>query len=305
VYAANLRAFVREFVSDEHARTTILLIGLIPGAGSIVNHQANILVVGCWLAAAVAVRRERWWLAAGCLAVPCFKMYPVAMAGVFAVLYPRPLIGRLIVALTGLLLLPFAFHATDAVTYRMETMWRYIADGRHYAIFPYQTAYEAWQRHVGPVEAKMLLPGQAIVGLAIPLVLVLQRRRGRPDGELIVAAIVLTSLWCVTLGPSIEAHTYLIAAPALGWRLAGQLTSPRRSWFAVGLTAFAIAMAGSLLFAISPAVRDPLCDWRIPFFAVGAIFATELVAAIRWQPATEIESATTLPFGRTPRRRAA
>jgi hypothetical protein len=278
LYAFGFRRFIADHSPDEQTSATMLAVGLLPGFGSLVNHQANVLVIGCWLLAAVEARRERWWLTAIWLAIPGFKLYTLAMAGVFAVLYPRPLIARLAITISAILMMPFLFHSSDAVIYRLSTMWTYITEGDHYRIFPYQTLFEFWQRYVGSVEAKRFLPIQAFVGISIPVSLSICQRLGHDRNELLRSALFLTSLWCVSFGPSIEPHTYLLAAPALGWGLANAVRN--QSVIAIVGISVTIASAGSPIYTLGQAIRLFLSTNKIPFVLVTSMFLIALFNSI-------------------------
>ena len=113
-------AFVSHFPVTQSpnpaCREVVFLSGLLIGSGSLANHQANVLIIGCWLWGAVAVHKGRWWTAALLFALPGFKIYTWTAGLVFASLYPRKLAGRFAIVVLGLLGLPFLFHPAAAVT---------------------------------------------------------------------------------------------------------------------------------------------------------------------------------------------
>lgn len=278
LYGIGLRRFIADHSHDAKTQSVMLIVGLLPGFGSLVNHQANVLVIGCWLLAAVEARCGRWWLTAFWLTLPGFKLYTLVMAGVFAVLFPRPLIGRLAITIATILLIPFVFHSTDAVIYRLTTLWTYITQGDHYRIFPYQTLFEFWQRYVGPVEAKRFLPIQAVLGISIPVTLSIRQRLGHDQDEILRCALFLTSLWCVSFGPSIEPHTYFLVAPAFGWALANALRN--QSYISIVVVSVTIASAGSPIYSLGQPIRDFLSTNKIPFVLITCVFLTGLVNSI-------------------------
>lgn len=279
VYAAGLRAFLRQNGLHGPGYQLALACGLLVGCGSPVNLQANVLVVACWLWAVVAVRRERWWLAAALFALPAFKIYTLATALVFVAIYPRQLGVRLAVAVGGLLALPFAFHPAVAVNHRIATLIPYLASGDHYERFSYQTLYEAWRMYVGDVQAAWLLPVQASLGLAVPLVVLRWRRNGATEEAVERTGLFLGMTWCVSFGPSIEPQTYLIAAPALGWWLARFAFGPRPNRLAATALAVVVALAGSPIYGIGPFVREALIPTRVPFLAMATLHLAALYAA--------------------------
>lgn len=270
-YAGGLRAYLTvDPPGGGVAWQVALAVGLLVGCGSPANLQANVLIVACYLWAAVAVRGRWWWTAAVLFALPMFKLYTLAPGLVFAALYPRQLGLRLAVAVAGLLALPYVSHPAAAVGHRYHTLLAYLTGGDHYELFSYQTLYEAWRRYVGGVNAKWLLPVQAAAGLAVPLVLWKLRKGGAAAADVERNGLFLTLTWCVSFGPSIEPQTYLLAAPAVGWWLARCSFGPRPHCGAAVALLLVAAVAGSPLFAV-PAVRTALIPARVPFFALAAV----------------------------------
>jgi hypothetical protein len=285
IYAGGLLAFLNRFpvTGDPErpfaGRGLALLVTLLVGGGSLMNHQSNTLIVGCWLWGAVAVRGKRWWLAAFLFAVSGFKLYSLAVGLVFAALYPRQLAPRFAAVLVGLLALPCLFHPTDAVAYRLTTLVSYLTTGAHYKMFTgYVTLYETWRRYVGPVDAANLLPIQAGLGAAVPVVLWLLRRRGVPAAQLERHALFLASVWCVSFGPSIEPHTYLLAAPMIGWLTARCFQGDRPS-LKLGAPLLVLALlAGSPLTALSPGLRDFAHGSKVSCVGMMALYLALLTA---------------------------
>ncbi len=118
VLKSNLFAGIKE---RNYGLVYILLVPL--AVGNIDISQANPLVEGLLLAAIAAVYVERWNSAALCVAIAtCFKIYPIAVGLLICVIAPRRFIGRMLIALLLLLLVPFVFQH-----------WSYVAD-----------QYQAW-----------------------------------------------------------------------------------------------------------------------------------------------------------------
>ena len=104
------------------------------GLESLNNGQANVLNAGCLLWGAVLVARERWWLAALCLALPGFKIYPLALGLLLSALFPR-LTPRFILAVLATLLLPFLLHPAERVWSGYANVFEYIRGGSHYVAY--------------------------------------------------------------------------------------------------------------------------------------------------------------------------
>jgi hypothetical protein len=245
VYLTGLRAFfagcVLPSLPGKCPRWTwpvFLTCGVGVGVSSLVNQQANPLIIGLLMWGAVHVQGRRWWLAALCLTLPAFKVYPLALGLVFAALYPRQLLPRLLAVVAVLLALPFVALPAEAVE-RYRWIAEYAADDLHSLRFHMVGVREWLARHGYEWGPREFFPIQAAAGLLIPLLLLWggEGDRGRER-----RAFVLVSLWFVTFGPSVEAPTYLLAAPALGWLLLRAWH--RRAWTAFGFVLGLIALCG-------------------------------------------------------------
>lgn len=246
VYLSGLEVFYRACVAPTlraEVRQWSLLVfvgcGLGVGLSSLANQQANVLIVGLLLWGTWAVCTERWWLAAVCLGLPVFKVYPLALGLVFAVLYPRPLLPRLLAVVAVLFAVPFLVLPFSDAWMRYVWIAEYAMDGTHSLRFNLVGVKE-WLAQRGVVLSMAeFLPLQAATGLLIPLGLLFSRG---DRAEKLQEGFVLTSLWFVTFGPSVEAPTYLLAAPALGWLLL--LQWHRQAWTALGLVLGVVLLCG-------------------------------------------------------------
>jgi len=73
-----------------HEASAIFLLVLPLAVGSLNNAQSNPLVIGLLLIAVAAVMSNRWTLAAAAVAVATyFKLYPIALGMLLALLYPK------------------------------------------------------------------------------------------------------------------------------------------------------------------------------------------------------------------------
>jgi hypothetical protein len=235
VYFTGLRAFQRTFVPREQV-ATFLAVSLLVGLSSLWNQQANTFIIGCLLWGSVAVVRQRWWLAAVCLGLPAFKFYPLALGLVDAVFAPR-LAGRLALVILALVLLPTLFLGIEETWTRYAWIAEYAAEGVHALRFNLVGVRELLARHGYDFEMCSFFWIQAFTGALIPLVLVASSPEDRVRG-----GFLLTSLWFVTFGPSVEAQTYLLAAPALGLLLAE--AQQRGEWLSWGFLLGVALVAG-------------------------------------------------------------
>ena len=119
VFCGGLAWWGRAVLPPALTRGQRALLFLLPAPltfGNVHNGQANVLIVGLLLLAVAAVARERFNVAALCLAVAClFKVYPIAVGLLLAALYPRRLAPRLGLLLAAGLLLPFLLQRSGYV----------------------------------------------------------------------------------------------------------------------------------------------------------------------------------------------
>lgn len=93
--------------TDRH-RAWLLLLTIPMMQGNLNSAQANALVVACLLAALAAINESRWNIASAVLAVAfLIKGYPLAVALLLIVLYPKQLGWRLPIAIALGFLTPF------------------------------------------------------------------------------------------------------------------------------------------------------------------------------------------------------
>src|SRR5262249_19778977 len=113
--------------NEAHVGALFLLV-LPLAIGNLNNGQSNVLVIGLIVTALAAVTDGRWHLASACVAAAClFKVFPIAVGLLLALLYPRRFAGRLVVALVLGAALPFLLQRPE-----------YVAE-----------QYAGWLRHMG------------------------------------------------------------------------------------------------------------------------------------------------------------
>src|SRR5262249_9740666 len=120
-------------------------------------------------------------------------------------------------------------------------------------------------------------PIQAATGLVIPLLLLLSPRN---EASLERRGFVLTCLWFVTFGPSVEGPTYLLVAPALGglllraWR--------RQAWTAFGFVLGVVLLCGPAQTSLfGREVQEWLARTRPACLVLLMALAWQIVAAAR------------------------
>jgi len=269
-----LRAFAGRFApGDVTARAIILVAAPLAGIGSVANNQSNLFIAGCFAWGAALVHDRRWWTAAVVLAAPGFKLYTLAPGLVYAALYPRRFAARFAGAAAGWWLLPFLIYPADPLHERFATVGVYIGTGSHYENYPFMGVREFLERYAVRLGPGAYFPVQAAAGALIPVLLILRRRAGAGARDVDAAAAVLSGLWCVTFGPSVEPQTYLLAGAGLGLIVA---TGTRA---AAGLAVAAVLICGPLQTdLLGPAVRTAVTKSKVACAAVTLVFAQQLAA---------------------------
>ena len=189
---------------------------LLPMAiGNLNLGQMNVLVLVLLTGGVLMAERERWNVAAVLLAAAAFvKIYPLALGLLLALLYPRQLSWRLVLALLGGFALSFGlqrpayvwteYHHWFAVLGRDDRLdvdlyatWRDFGYLLRAAGVPLSDrAYRLMEVASGGVLAGFLLLGQ---------------RWGRwPKDKLLGGAFCLGCAWMMLFGPATEAATYVV-----------------------------------------------------------------------------------------------
>ena len=266
IFAAGALCWLRaEFHSgipkSWHPWAFLLLLPL--ALGNFNNGQANPLVIGLLLIAFVAADRGRFTVAAICVAIATyFKIYPLALGLLLAVLYPRRFTWRLVLALalTGgaafLLQQPYYVLAQYRLwfeTRAADNRLRYAGD-----IAPRDLWLLLRFAHIPVTEAiyRVIQLGSAA---AIAFLCFWGRWKNWPRERLIAAAFSLGCVWMLLCGPATESVTYIMLAPALIFALlqacATRVPWPRRSLL---LLSFAILIAALTVNAFVRLKKSPL-----------------------------------------------
>jgi hypothetical protein len=200
---------------------------------SLNNGQPNLLIAGLLLAALAGAMRERWALAAFCVAgAAALKVYPLALGLLLVAAYPRRFAPRLALALAVVGALPFALQQPGYVAEQYRLWFERLRDNDearrswppHMAYRDLWLLFRAW--HV-PVTAPVYLGIQLLTAAGCAAVCVAGRLRGWGRPRLLTAALTLGTCWMMLCGPATESSTYVLLAPALAWAV---LNAGREPW---------------------------------------------------------------------------
>jgi hypothetical protein len=241
VYLAALtwwsRAVLPRILTRTH-RAMLFLLVVVPSIGSVINGQSNLLVMGLLLAALAAVTEERWNLASTLVALAClFKLYPIAVGLLLALIYPRRFLVRLVAALIVGFALPFVLQ-NPAYVARQYTDWAQQLQEDDRQGRPRELWYRdfrlldwMWGR---PLTSRSYLIVQLTAAAGIAATCGYAARRRWPERRLLRLLLSLSCCWMTVMGPATEPSTYTLLAPSLAWALL-EAWLERRGLFRRGL----------------------------------------------------------------------
>jgi len=272
---------------NEPAILVLSLAGIVRSAWSSQAHTWSAALV--FLAAAALVE-ERWWTASFALALAVhLKLSPIVLAGIVAVLWPRKMSGRLLVALGAWTALPWVA-------------------GRPARILG---MYRDWLARLGTLTA-LRLPGQRdllhlfeIGNVPVPLIayrglqffaglLVLLwawrlRRRCAAPAWIVSGSFAVTIAYMLAMGPAVEFAQYPLLSPWVsGMLLAPARRSSERFTFALIYAATMIAGWGAAEDALSRLVGSPAPETLITLGTIA--FAVRVILTWRRAPGAAARS---------------
>lgn len=216
-----LRTLPWPLTAPQKAGIFLLVIPL--SLGSINNGQSNPLLCGLMLATVAGVAGQRWNLAAGCIAAASLiKIYPLALGMLLALVYLRPFLPRMLLALTIGLLLPFCFQEPHYVAAQYGN-WVEHLQGYDRQSMPMQLWYRDVRLLCGlwgtPLSPGVFLGVQLAAAAALAALVLAGQLRGCRPQELLLLVLCLSCGWIMAFGPATESCTFILLAPPLAWLL--------------------------------------------------------------------------------------
>jgi hypothetical protein len=222
-------------------RAVLFLLVVPLSIGNLNNGQSNLLVIGLLLAATAGAARQRWNLTAACVTLAClFKVYPIATGLLLALVYPRRLVGRLLVALAAGLIVPFLVQEPQYVS-GQYLAWLHHLQSNDRQNLPVELVYRdirllwhAWQM---PLSATAYAVIQFLAGAGIAALCLALRCARREERQLLVSLLGLGCCWMTLFGPATESCTYGLLAPTLAWAVLEawlRRGSPWLAWVVIG-----------------------------------------------------------------------
>jgi hypothetical protein len=287
VYLAAVVGRSRVVLSPSLSRNDLglILLLIIPlSVGCLNNGQSNPLVIGLLLGVMVCVQQDRWNAASLFAAVACFlKVYPIAVVLLLAVLYPRQLIGRFLLAIGLGLGLPFLFQHSGYVLDQYQGWFHHLQASDRTSL-PVHIWYRDFRLlchtfHV-PLTSRLYAVVQLAVAAGCAALCIQAKRAGWSRDRLLSFALGLGCCWMTVFGAAAESSTYILLAPSLACALLesfrGEFSRPCRMlviasfglftvteaavWFPFGRQFHALgvhAAAGLMLFFALVAMAIP------------------------------------------------
>jgi hypothetical protein len=247
VYAGAFAAWLKKTRPASSGHTALGWTLLLPlSVGDIFNGQANPFMIGLLMLAILACRREQWMIAALCVGVAAyFKVYPLAIGLLLAVLHPRRFPWRLALALAAIFGLSLLLQRPAYVLAQYGNWFQSLRQDPRRTLNYFGTYRDFWlllRVLRVPVSLQAWAALQAASGAAVAGCLILAQRRGAPPDKLYFLLLALGTCWMLLFGPATESSTYVILAPPLVLTL---ICSP--ALLAGPLACYALLLASQML----------------------------------------------------------
>jgi hypothetical protein len=270
--------------------TVFGLLLLLPlSIGNLNNGQASPLIIALLLCGCLAVLDERWTLAAGCIAIATFfKIYPLAVGLLLAVIEPRKLTWRLILGVLILGILSLVLQRPDYVISQYGDWWRSLGADRRRVSTELGSWRDAWLLlrivHI-PITVGVYAVLQAAAAVAAAAYC-WWRSRNWNRAAVVWSAFSAGCLWITLFGPSTELATYIFLAPAVAFACAKVLTPVIQKRQPFGWLQFlSVAAYGLLLLAEALNAWVPVIRQNNYLHAIQPVAALFFLAFIlRWNP---------------------
>ena len=215
-----------------------------------------------------ALNEERFTVAAVALAFACYlKIYPISLAMLVIVIFPRKFGARFALAMIAGALVPFLTQDPSYVA-RQYGRWvdNLVEDDR--SDWPVVNGYlDGWLliRALGlPVSFEVYRVFTAVAGALLGLLVLELRLRGDSGRDFLQRVFALGCCWMTLLGPATEGHTYILLGAPAAWLAieAGRGALPvgarRAAWLVVGLLYLSLLCQATPLVHVVPCVWMPL-----------------------------------------------
>ena len=282
-------------------RVALAWVLLLPlSLGDIFNGQANPLVIGLLMLAVLECRRERWMIGALCVAVATyFKVYPLAIGLLLAVVHPRKFPWRLALALAAIFGLSLVLQRPGYVLEQYGNWVRSLGKDPRRTLNYFGTYRDFWLL-LRVLRVPVSLLGwaalQGLSGAALAVYLYLARRRGMPAEKVDFLLLTLGTCWMLLFGPATESATYVIMAPplVLAWvRWLGE-AGARGGYLGGAVACYGLLLASQMLSSWGHQYQNALTHLVQPLGTM-ILVGTVLAYGANGRSGTEAELAAGAP----------
>lgn len=284
-YAGAFAAWVRQARSTPGERAALAWVLLLPlSLGDIFNGQANPLVIGLLMLAVIECRRERWTIAAFCVGVAAyFKVYPLAMGLLLAVVHPRKFPMRLAFALVAIFGVSLVLQRPAYVWAQYGNWFATLGQDPRRTLNYFGTYRDFWLL-LRVLRVPITMQGWAVMqagsGAVLAGFLWMTQRRGADDATLDFLLLALGTCWMLLFGPATESATYVIIAPplALAW-LRWRAEADGRGYVNACIACYALLLGSQMLSSWAHQLQNPYTHLIQPIATM--ILATAAVLCAR------------------------
>jgi hypothetical protein len=224
LFAAGLRAWIRHLLPRDLTSTEIagLFLLVLPASlHSMYIGQANMMLLGAILLSLAAAADGRWnWSASWLAWATLIKGYPLALAMLLGVLYPKRFPLRFLVALAVGLILPFLVQRPSVVAMQYMSWVNHLQSSTvlmHERSRSLDNLLEICQLCV---PGRAFTVAGAISGLLVlGVVLTIFREEAGETTLDLNRLLAWFVTWLVLFAPAIEACTYAVMSPAIAWAI--------------------------------------------------------------------------------------
>jgi hypothetical protein len=250
-----LRAYAPPRWTRSHWAWVFLLV--IPLAVPTINSaQANPLLTGLILAGTAAAGRGRWnWAAIFIAGAVFLKIYPIALALLLIVTFPRRFTPRFLVALAIGAAVPFFMQNPLWVARQHVNWWTSLCIDDRTQWAPEIGYRDLWlliRFYKLPIPYSGYVVIQlALAGAAAAICMASRWRAGRPTLEVLNTAMGLAVCWMTVCGPTTEGSGYILLAPTLAFAFLESWHLSRPSWIRALLLTSTVAFAAAALTCLT------------------------------------------------------
>jgi hypothetical protein len=291
-YAAGLWWWVHRVLParfDSRRLGIFFLLALPCSLISMYNGQANLLMIGAILFGLASAVDQRWNLAAVWIALATLvKAYPLAIGLLLAALHPVQFAGRFATALGLGFLLPIAIRPYPASFQQLSTWLSVLYDTSGVRPEKYRSIDQLWRVYYEPLSPHAYFVLGLFAGLAVLALCLFLARQRMERRRLLTWVFMGFACWTVVFGPTTEAATYAVIAPAIAWCVLDAFSRPT-SWATRSLLVASLLMMGPLATDLFGSAARVFATSKgcLPLGAL--LFLGYLLAeAIRWRRSREI-----------------